>query len=207
MSSDVQPGPGTSTTSPGSSTTSTPLAAAQPSTSFTSSTTTCTCSLQQQPTPEEHPLVAEGLIPRALTALLPPIQSRPVRRLPVAARVIIASEYEHQYLERVEKERAGKETLSGRDEPIPSAIIQPPARPSAAPPACQQWFQPPARRTQPTPPALSDDTTGLASSNASTTTTPGKSTLRPQHRLLSLPTPTPSHITRGPTTVEATTFR
>ncbi|KAJ8332145.1 hypothetical protein SKAU_G00428730 [Synaphobranchus kaupii] len=108
MPSDVQPGPDTSSTSPGSSTTtSIPLAAAQPSTSSTTSTTTCTCSQHRQPTPEEHPLVAEGLIPRDLAALLPPIQRRPVRRLPVAARVITVSEYEHQYLERVEKERAG----------------------------------------------------------------------------------------------------
>ncbi|KAJ8364884.1 hypothetical protein SKAU_G00137150 [Synaphobranchus kaupii] len=36
---------------------------------------------------------------------LPPIQRRPVQRLPVAARMITASM--HQYLERVEKERAG----------------------------------------------------------------------------------------------------
>ncbi|KAJ8364875.1 hypothetical protein SKAU_G00137060 [Synaphobranchus kaupii] len=50
--------------------------------------------LHLQPTPEEHPLVAEG-------------QRRPVRKLAVAARMITASEYEHQYLERVEKERAG----------------------------------------------------------------------------------------------------
>ncbi|KAJ8375584.1 hypothetical protein SKAU_G00061640 [Synaphobranchus kaupii] len=103
----MERGPDTSNTSPGSSTTSSiPLAAAQPSTSSTTSTTTCTCSLHRQPTPEEHALVAEGLIPRDLAALLPPIQRRPVRRLPVAARVITASEYEHQYLERVEKERA-----------------------------------------------------------------------------------------------------
>ncbi|KAJ8346591.1 hypothetical protein SKAU_G00279920 [Synaphobranchus kaupii] len=96
----MERGPGTSTTSPGSSTTtSIPLAAAKPSTSSTTSTTTCTCtcSLHRQPTPEEHPLVAEGLIPRDLAALLLPIQRRPVRRLPVAARVITASEYEHQY--------------------------------------------------------------------------------------------------------------
>ncbi|KAJ8353530.1 hypothetical protein SKAU_G00210970 [Synaphobranchus kaupii] len=107
----MERGPDTSTTSPGSSTTSSiPLAAAQPSTSSTTSTTTCTCtcSLHRRPTPEEHPLVAEGLIDRDLAALLPPIQRRPVRRLPVAARVITASEYEHQYLERVEKERARK---------------------------------------------------------------------------------------------------
>ncbi|KAJ8333929.1 hypothetical protein SKAU_G00412480 [Synaphobranchus kaupii] len=38
---------------------------------------------------------------------LPPIQRRPVQRLPVVARMITASEYEHQYLEKVEKERAG----------------------------------------------------------------------------------------------------
>ncbi|KAJ8365037.1 hypothetical protein SKAU_G00138680 [Synaphobranchus kaupii] len=49
--------------------------------------------LHLQPTPEEHPLVAEGLIPRDLAALLLPIQCRPVRRLPVAARVITTSEY------------------------------------------------------------------------------------------------------------------
>ncbi|KAJ8342161.1 hypothetical protein SKAU_G00320890 [Synaphobranchus kaupii] len=165
-----------------------------------------TCSLHRQPTPEEHPLVAEGLIPRDLAALLPPIQRSPVRRLPVAARVITASQYEHQYLERVEKERAGnaerqrraalkrqRETERAAVEetieaviagvgtttsdssntispslcdspgapaaeaghlplppPIPSAILQPPAKPSAAPPAWRQQYQPPARRTHPT---------------------------------------------------------
>ncbi|KAJ8369661.1 hypothetical protein SKAU_G00096890 [Synaphobranchus kaupii] len=215
-----------------STTTSIPLAAAQPSTSSTTSTTTCTCtcSLHRQPTPEEHPLVAEGLIPRDLAALLPPIQRRPVRRLPVAARVITASEYEHQYLERVEKERAGnaerqrraalkrqremeraaiEETIEAviagvgtttsdssntispslcdspgapaaeaghlpLPPPIPSAILQPPAKPSAAPPARRQRYQPPARRTHPPPSALSNNTTVPASSNASTTTPPGQ---------------------------------
>ncbi|KAJ8375408.1 hypothetical protein SKAU_G00059880 [Synaphobranchus kaupii] len=61
-----------------------------------------------QPTPEE----AEGLIPRDLVALLPPIQHRQVRRLPVAARVITVSEYEHWREWRMR----GPETLSGRDE-------------------------------------------------------------------------------------------
>ncbi|KAJ8375625.1 hypothetical protein SKAU_G00062050 [Synaphobranchus kaupii] len=168
------------------------------------------------------------------------------------------SEYEHRYLERVEKERAGnaerqrraalkrqkemeraavEETIeaviagvgtttsdSGNTispslcdspgapaaeaghlplpPPIRSAILQPPATPSAAPPARRQRFQPPARRTHPTPSALSHNTTVPASSNASTTIPQGKSTPRPQHCLLSLPTPTPSHIKRDSTTVE-----
>lgn len=106
---DSQPGP--STASPGEGSTSTPIA--ESSTIGTSSpgatgSCTCTCSIHRQPAPEEHPLVAGGLIPRDLAATLPPIRSRPrdIRRFPVAARVITGEEYRRQILERAERERA-----------------------------------------------------------------------------------------------------
>ncbi|KAJ8356372.1 hypothetical protein SKAU_G00191660 [Synaphobranchus kaupii] len=214
-----------------------------------------------QPTPEEHPLVAEGLIPRDLAALLPPIQRRPVRRLPVAARVITATlDYEHQYLERVEKERAGnadrqrrtalkrqremeraaaacvkevEETIEAVNGSVGTTTSD--SGNTISPSLCdslgaqqqkqvtcpsprpfhwqsfnllqdhQQLLQPIGSGSSLQPAALSQHHLPCQTPPQDRPPLmpppppppPGKSTSRPQHRLLSLPTPTSSHIARS----------